>query len=473
MKTGDSEDHHQSGTAKGKIALETVGCKLNQAESQSLAHSFIRAGYRLVAPEENPDVLILNTCTVTHIADRKCRQYLRHFHRQNPDSLIVAAGCYADRDPDGLLRVEGVDLAIGNRDKERLLKVVEERQALRGISRGGNGHRPAAMLLTSLRTRSMIKVQDGCSYLCSYCIVPRVRGAERSMPAVEILRAINGVVDEGCQEVVLTGTRIGAYNGPGGLEGLLRQILDETSVPRIRLSSLQPGEISPTLLRLWSENERVCRHLHLALQSGCDSVLHRMKRKYTTVEYRRAVEAARAAMPDVAITTDVIAGFPGETAEEFEESYRFCEDTGFAALHIFSYSARPGTLASQLAGRVPEKVKKERSRMMLDLARRSASAFRCRFQGSTMPVLWEEQGADGLWTGHTGNYLKVATRSGEPLANRVLETRLIGEHEDALWGKVETITVSSSRESREIESIWRRSRGMRSPNSYVRENDLL
>ncbi|MDD5093971.1 MAG: tRNA (N(6)-L-threonylcarbamoyladenosine(37)-C(2))-methylthiotransferase MtaB [Dehalococcoidia bacterium] len=418
---------------KATVALQTVGCKLNQAESQSLARRFVLAGYGLVSPDETPDIFVLNTCTVTHIADRKCRQYLRNFRRNNPASLVVAIGCYADRDAAGLGRIEGVDMVVGNRDKDRLVELVEVRLGYPGSPENGNGYHDLAPLL--LRTRAMIKIQDGCNHPCSYCIVPYVRGRERSVVAEAVIGEVNSMVEAGCKEIVLTGTRIGAHNSPGGLEGLLRHILNETNIERIRLSSLQPREISPSLIGLWRDNERICRHLHLALQSGSDSVLRRMNRAYSTEEYHATVDAVRAAMTDVAITTDVIVGFPGESEAEFEQSYRFCEQMGFANLHIFPYSPRSGTAASRMADKVSEKVKKDRSHAMIDLAQQSARRFRRAFLGKTLVVLWEERKED-LWIGHTSNYLKVVTQSEEPLTNRLLLAALRSEHHDTLWGEI-------------------------------------
>jgi threonylcarbamoyladenosine tRNA methylthiotransferase MtaB len=268
------------------------------------------------------------------------------------------------------------------------------------------------------------------------------------VPAEEVVREINDRAGRGYQEVILTGARIGAYDGAGGLAGLMRRILDDTAIPRLRLSSLQPGEVPRSLIDLWGEDGRICCHLHLALQSGSDSVLKRMGRRYCTSEYEETVNLVREAMPDIAITTDVIVGFPGESAEEFEESYRFCERIGFAGLHIFPYSARPATPAARMPDKVPDKIKKARSRIMIDLAHRSARNFRRRFSGRTMPVLWEERKGEYLWIGHTGNYIKVITRSDEPLRGYLIETKLSGEYEDALWGDISRIG-SSAKEGEE------------------------
>lgn len=426
MNTTDDEDPEHVNRAT--VALQTVGCKLNQAESESLACEFLGAGFGVVAPDQDPDVYILNTCTVTHIADRKCRHHLRSFRRMNPHALILATGCYVDRDAAGV-QVEGVDLTISNGDKDRLVKIIEGLLGTPGIPDGSHDQR-------LFRTRSLVKVQSGCNQCCSYCIVPHVRGREQSVPAEEVVAEIRDRAGRGYQEVVITGTRIGAYDDAGGLAGLVRQLLNSTAIPRLRLSSLQPGELSTSLIDLWREDERICRHLHLALQSGSDSVLKRMGRRYSISEYETTVNLMREAMPDIAITADIIVGFPGESDEEFEGSYRFSERIGFAGLHIFPYSARPGTPAARMPGKVPQKIKKARSRTMLDLADRSARDFRRRFSGRIMPVLWEEAKGGRIWIGHTGNYIKVATRSDEPLRGCLIETRLGDGYEDALWGDI-------------------------------------
>ena len=468
MNTTESEDHDPGNRAKATVALQTLGCKLNQAESEALARMFLDEGFRLVSSNKNPDIFILNTCTVTHIADRKCRQYLRNFRRKNPNSLVAALGCYADRDAASLGHIEGVDLVIGNAGKGRLVEIIEARLDLQGKSAcdadrwQAPGRQHTSSLLRKaqnqalpeslFRTRAMIKIQDGCNHNCSYCIVPHVRGRERSVTAETVIAEIKARVGEGCKEVILTGTRIGAYDGVGGLEGLAQRILNETAVARLRLSSLQPAELSPSLIRLWKNNQRICRHLHLALQSGSDPVLRRMNRRYSTSEYLQKVIEIRDAMPDIAITTDVIVGFPGETDAQFEQSYRFCEGIGFADLHIFPYSARPGTPASRMPDKVPERFKKDRSRAMIDLAEQSSRDFRRRFTGKTMLVLWEEQKEDHLWIGHTGNYIKVVTRSNEPLANRLLQTELGIEHGDALWGDAQIVANLGEEFRKEDES---------------------
>jgi len=404
-----------------KVALDTVGCKLNQAETQLLAHQLAQAGYWLVSAAEPADVYILNTCTVTHVADRKCRRRLRLAHRRNPDALVVAIGCYAERARYELAQIEGVDLVLGNSEKSNLLWLLEGSGRL---SRPNFGQKGSTVAHADFRTRAFIKVHDGCNSFCSYCIVPLVRGREKSTPIDQAVAEVKHRVSEGYREVVLTGTKISSYNYKGvSLSGLLQRMLTEADVERLRLSSLQPEEISPELIGLWHD-KRLCRHFHLSLQSGSDAVLGRMKRDYTVGDYQQAVALIRGMVPEAAITTDIIVGFPGETEAEFQESYELCRQMEFARIHVFSYSPRQGTQAALMPDQVDDRVKSERSQRMLALARESAQNFRQRFLGKTMPVLWEKQ-TDGGWSGLTDNYIRVCTRSSEDLTNKLLPVKLV------------------------------------------------
>ena len=424
----------ESGSAaKTTVAIQTVGCKLNQAESETLSRRFLRAGYELVAPEKSPHVYVLNTCTVTHVADRKCRQYLRAFKEKYPQSLVVAAGCYAERDADAV-KVEGVDMVVGNNSKHLLVEMVQD---LLRRPTGHSNHYVHGQGQAPFRTRSMIAVQHGCSHGCTYCIVPYVRKPEGSVPAAEVLSRIKAREADGYREIVITGTRIGRYRDEGGIEGLLRLVLEETSIPRIRLSSLHPEEITGSLVDLWQAEGRICRHLHMALQSGCDTVLKRMARGYTTDKYLSVVDMIRRAMPEIAVTTDVIVGFPGETEREFEESYSFCRDTGFANMHVFPYSVRSGTPASIMPNPVAATVKKERGKRMRDLAARNADVFRARFFEKPMAVLWEERKKPDVWIGYTDNYIKVFTATNAYLHNCLLDTRLGRPYQQGVWGDID------------------------------------
>ena len=419
------------GKFSGTVAIDTHGCKLNQADSEVLARQFIRAGYLVVDVDDGPDVYVLNTCTVTHMADSKARQALRAARRKNPQALVVATGCYAQRAPADLMNLEEVRLVAGNRQKGSLVDMV---LAERGetVVPCSLGEEPKVASGTYGRTRAMIKIQEGCNQVCAYCIVPKVRGRERSIPTQELLQQIQQRVAEGYKEVVLTGTQLGSYGfdiPQMSLETLLGLILARTSVKRIRISSLQPQEVTPGLLQLW-DDARLCPHFHMPLQSGSDGVLRRMRRRYTTSLYRITVERVHQILPHAAITSDVIVGFPGESQEEFEETLRFCESIELADMHVFPYSVRPRTSAAYMGPKVNPHVKRGRMEGMLALAKEKASAFRRRFIGTTRLVLWERmEGNLGLrvYTGRTDNYLKVRAHSAKPLTNRIAPARLLQE----------------------------------------------
>jgi threonylcarbamoyladenosine tRNA methylthiotransferase MtaB len=400
------------------IAIHTLGCKLNQAESESLTRVFTGSGYA-VATGWKADVFIVNTCSVTQGADRKARQQLRQLRKLNPHALIVATGCYAELAGAQLTKY-GADLVVGNLEKAGLPQMLEGRVDVGTGKYVGFGD-------CLQRTRSFIKIQDGCRNFCSYCIVPLLRRKVYSRDMDSILCEIGARVHEGYREVVLTGTEIGSYEDSAlGLEALIRRILNETGIDRLHLSSLQPQHMTKSLLMLWT-NDRMVRHFHLALQSGSASVLRRMKRRYDPSQFKAALEMIREMVPDASVTTDVIAGFPGETEEEFLQSYDFCARMKFAAMHVFAYSSRPGTVAANLPGKVDEQTNKERSLSLLDLAARSANQFAGKFLGESRPVLWENEVKPGLgvYAGFTNNYIRVYVSNEHKIANTISRAKLL------------------------------------------------
>ena len=411
------------------VALDSLGCKLNQAEIQSLARQFEAAGYRLVEPDAKADIFILNTCTVTHVADRKSRHLLRMARRRNPATRLIAIGCYAHRAPEELSQVEGVELVLGNDKKMNLLDLLtdfDNQHQANPIS--SNSH-------VNRRTRAFLKIQDGCKNFCAYCIVPYVRSREYCVPVDNVLAQIKSLIADGYREVVLTGTEIGGYQSDDvNLGGLIKRILAETPLPRLRLSSLQPHHFSPELIKLW-QDARLCPHFHISLQSGSDSILKRMKRRYSIKDYRKAVELIRSVVPDAAITTDVIVGFPGETDAEFQETLKFCREMQFARIHVFPFSPRPGTAAATMPEQISDAVKKERSNDMLALSKESAKAFQQRFIGKIIDVLWEQKSRD-VWSGLTGNYIKVYAKSSKTLTNLILPVKLLKLYRDGVWGDI-------------------------------------
>ena len=432
------------------VAIQTHGCKLNQADSDLLARRFVDAGYRVVDAGSAADVFVLNTCTVTSTADSKARQALRKTHRANPDAVIVATGCYAQRDRAELERVEGVTLVAGNVEKEQLPTLVT-----RALQRGDTGadlslapesqrddHLAPLPAKTETRprparNRAMVKIQEGCDQVCAYCIVPKVRGRERSIPPETLVEQINDRGREGFKEVVLTGTQLGTYGFdiPGmTLARLLARLLKETSIPRIRVSSLQAQEIDSSLLDLWRD-QRLCPHFHVPLQCGSDAVLMGMRRRYTTERFASTLELLRNSVPGAGITTDLIVGFPGEGQAEFQESLDFAEQMAFSDMHVFPFSPRPGTSAAYLDDTTPARVKKERTAQMLEVARKGAVEFRQRLLGQVRPTLWESgiRGEEGpVWWGLTDNYIRVKTASLQDLRDRITPARLTALEGDAV-----------------------------------------
>jgi threonylcarbamoyladenosine tRNA methylthiotransferase MtaB len=389
--------------------------------------------------------MVLNTCTVTATADAKARQALRAARRGNEKALIVAAGCYAERAAHDLELLGSAILVMGNSRKDQLVSAVTaalaDREAVRSerspgplrAGTAGNGRDPlgaGAAQPAIGRNRAMIKMQEGCNQVCAYCIVPKVRGRERSIHPDTVLQQIISRVDQGCREVVLTGTQLGAYGydiAEASLLKLLQRILAETAVPRLRVSSLQPQEISPELLALW-EDRRLCPHFHVPLQSGSDRILAAMRRRYDTACFARTVELVRRAVPDAGITTDLLVGFPGEGDGDFHESRRFAQFMQFSDMHIFPYSSRPGTSAAHFVSNVPHGAKKARAAEMLEVAAEGFRAFRRQQLGKTRLVLWEAKRKSGptpLWSGLTDNYIRVSMEDRRDLRNSIAPARLM------------------------------------------------
>ncbi len=421
-----------------KIYVSSLGCKLNQSEMDSLAGQLAASGHDVVNSPAQADLCVLNTCAVTHVAAQKSRQTLRRLHRDNPQARLIATGCYAELEPEVLESLPGMYKVVGNPEKEQLAELLGASAAL-GQDRevGTDTHRT--------RTRALVKIQDGCDNACTYCIIQVARGPQHSRPAEEILAEARALLAEEYLEIVLTGVHIGAYGRdrqrePAGTDlwGLVGRILAETDVPRLRLSSIEPWDLSEQAFRLW-DDPRLCRHLHLPLQSGCNATLHRMARHYTTREFEARVTAARAAIPDLAVTTDVIVGFPGETEDEFTQSLEFIQRMEFSRAHVFPFSARAGTAAANMPNQVSPQVKAQRARALRGVASASQEAFCRSFIGRTLDVLWEskrERDGNSVWSGLTDNYLRVYARSTTELTNTLTPTRLIALDGNDLLGAV-------------------------------------
>jgi threonylcarbamoyladenosine tRNA methylthiotransferase MtaB len=412
-------------------AIHTHGCKLNQADSGRLARQFLAAGYRLVDSVGDADVFVLNTCTITATADAKARQALRAARRTNPDAIIVATGCYSQRAAQELQQLDAVSLVVGNAEKNDLVSRVtaigqETHQIVGGVGlpvwETPEAGEPVSRKFG--RLRAMIKIQEGCNQVCAYCIVPRVRGRERSISPDSLIEQVNQHVSEGGHEVVLTGTQLGTYGfdlPAANLGNLLKRLLKETRVARLRVSSLQAQEITPELLDLWKD-PRLCPHFHVPLQNGCDRILRAMRRRYDTARFAKTAGLIRQSVPDAAITTDIIVGFPGEGEAEVRESFRFADSIGFSDMHVFPYSVRPGTSAAYLKDQVPVAVKGDRVREMLAMSRRNFLAFRQQQSGRVRPVLWQSSTSrhgETCWNGLTDNYVRVSTISEQNLGNTI------------------------------------------------------
>lgn len=433
------------------IALTTLGCKVNQADSDEWLRQFSARGYEIVDFDSVADVYVVNTCTVTHVADRKSRQLLRQARRQNPAGLVVATGCYASVAPDEVARMVEVDLVIGDHDKPRLVDLVHE--ALEGDEEQPLEALAGALRVFGPRHRAFVKVSDGCNKLCAFCIVPYARGRTRSVDPDLIVRRVRSLVASGYREVVLTAVHMGNYGqdlDPAlTLRRLISRVLDETAVERLRISSIEPEDFDEGLLSLWSDR-RLCRHFHLALDSGCDATLRRMRRRYVSADYDRLIARIRAAIPDVAITTDVMVGFPGETDAEYMTSRQFVESQEFALIHVFPYSPRRRTIAAKLPDQVDHETKRRRTEDMLALAETSALRFRERFLGRTVSVLFECRSApiegEQFWEGLTDNYLRVRTRCDADLTNAIVDVQLDRATRDGVFGHVVGPISRSNRE---------------------------
>jgi len=424
------------------VYLESLGCRLNQSELESLALQFVAAGHAVVDDPVQADVCVLNTCAVTAEAERKSRHRVRVLARANSHVRVAVVGCFATLALEGCAALPGVAWVVPNVDKDRTVEIVTCSSHAASLppfrsqfGRIEDGRGVEALL----HTRAFVKVQDGCDNHCTYCIVRRLRGAGRSRPVADVVAEVQALVEAGCQEAVLTGVNLGSYGRDLAmgcdLRTLVEALLSGTDLPRLRFSSLEPWDLDQAFLQLW-EDPRLCRQLHLPLQAGYDATLRRMGRPITTDRFARLVEAARATIADLAVTTDVIVGFPGEDESAFRASYEFVAAMEFARLHVFRYSPRPGTAAVRLPDQISHEVSRGRARAMRELGSRQAHSFRQRFVGREMAVLWERRRRDRLWAGLTDNYLRVVTRAADPLRNRLTATRLVALQNGYIVGEV-------------------------------------
>ncbi|MGI6526258.1 MAG: tRNA (N(6)-L-threonylcarbamoyladenosine(37)-C(2))-methylthiotransferase MtaB [Caldicoprobacterales bacterium] len=435
-------------SAPGKrVAFYTLGCKTNQYDTEAMQEQFVRNGYQLVSFQEDSDVYVVNTCTVTNLGDRKSRQMIRKAHRTNPNAVIAVVGCYAQQAAEEVLSIPGVKVAVGTKNRNRIVEYVEMAEATQSsINAVEDIMKVREFEDTPIeafdgKTRAVLKIQEGCNQFCSYCIIPYARGPIRSRNPNSVLSEVQRLAEAGFQEVVLTGIHIASYGKDlkaADLLGLLKSIHDVEGIQRIRLGSIEPTLLSDEFVQTVKDLSKVCRHYHISLQSGCDATLKRMNRKYTAAQYRTIVERLRKEIPEAAVTTDIMVGFPGETHDEFLESYAFAEAIEFSKIHVFQYSPRAGTPAASFANQVPAECKEQRSRKLIELGHQLERTFMKQFLDREVTVLFEEEHPDreGFYEGYTDQYVRVMAKGNSELEGRLLPVMIKGIDEDRLMGQI-------------------------------------
>ena len=404
------------------VALITLGCKVNQYETNAMSQKLIENGYKVVEHTQKAEIYIINTCTVTNMSDRKSRQMIRRAKEMNPKAFIIAVGCYVQVSKEEVEKIEEIDLALGNEEKVNIVdycnKLLEEKDsekqsAMEDVMQAKEFSEFGETSYTE-KTRAVIKVQDGCDRFCSYCIIPYARGRVRSRKPEHIIKEIENIAKQGIKEVVITGIHIASYgkdfrNGYKLID-LLEEINQIEGIERIRLGSIEPLLITEEFVQRLTKLEKICEHFHLSLQSGCDETLKRMNRRYTIEQFTEIVERLRVAYSNVNLTTDIIVGFPGETEEEFNKTYKFLENIKFYKMHIFKYSQRKGTKAAEMPEQISPEEKEKRSKKLIELSDKNEEEYNKKYIGKTVEVLWEEE-KQGTYKGHTKNYVLVESNS--------------------------------------------------------------
>ena len=427
-----------------RVAVHTLGCKLNFAETSTIARQFRAEGYEVVGIDDDADVCILNSCSVTERADRECRQMVRRALRRSPNAFVIVAGCYAQLRPDEIAAIPGVNLVLGTKEKFHVFEhangfqKTSEVRKIAGPVATLDGVDMASSIGFADRTRAFLKVQDGCDYSCAFCTIPLARGGSRSAGISDVINEAKKVVAAGYREIVLTGVNVGDYGRQNGtsLRKLLSELVELNGLERIRISSIEPNLLDDELLALWSTNSKLCKHFHIPLQSGNDQVLKTMRRRYSTELFDKRVSTIRGLFPNAGIGADVIVGFPGETDELFASTYRSLVDLPISYLHVFTYSERPNTASLAFDGRVEPRIRAERSEMLRILSSRKRHVFHDIFLNSVAEVLFEDQTVDGYWSGLTGEYVRVKVRSTYDLANQLLSVKIISTEGEACKGEI-------------------------------------
>ncbi len=428
-----------------KIAFTTLGCKVNFYDSEAMAELFAEKGYEIVNFDEFADIYVINTCTVTNFGDKKSRQMIRRARRKNKNSIIVATGCYAQVSPEIVANIEGINIVIGTKNRSKVVEIVENYKAETGVLNAVSdikGEKEFERLKVSKlknRTRAYIKIQEGCNRYCSYCIIPYARGPVRSRRPDDIMEEVTTLAKNGFKEIVLTGIHVASYGIDSGnitLADIIEKVHEVDGIERIRFSSMEPRAVSHEFIERMAKLPKVCEHYHLSLQSGSDTTLKNMNRKYTSEEYAAACKRLRKTFPDVAITTDIIVGFPTETEENFKESYDFAKKVKLSKIHVFPYSPKDGTPAAKIRPQVAPEVKNERSHKMLELSTELNREFMSAYINKPMEVLFERLD-NGYYEGHTRNYIKVLCKSNVDLTNQLVTVRLTDiAGEETMYGEL-------------------------------------
>ena len=413
-----------------RVSFHTLGCKLNFSESSTLAREFERGGYRRVEPSEPTDVAVINSCSVTEHADKKCRNIIRKIHRRNPNAIIAVTGCYAQLKPEAIAAIEGVDIVLSNNDKgdlyKRVVELKERGKAEVYSCSVENLTRFFAAYSSGDRTRSFLKVQDGCDYKCAYCTIHYARGSSRNIPIADIVAEAQEIAAAGQKEIVITGINTGDFGRTTGERfiDLLRELDRVDGIERYRISSIEPNLITDEIIEFCAQSPKFVPHFHIPLQSGSTRILGLMRRRYTAERYRERIAKIRELMPDSFLGVDVIVGFPGEGEEEFMETYRLLEEVGASFLHIFPFSERPGTPAVDMPGKVQSRISTERVSRLEELSSKLNRAFTERFIGTEREVLFESTNHDGIMYGYTDNYLRVSAPFDEQAVNNICRVSL-------------------------------------------------
>lgn len=427
-----------------KVALHTLGCKVNYAETSTIARQFVERGFQIVSADQPCDVYVLNTCSVTERADRECRQIIRRARRYSPHAYIIVTGCYAQLQPDEISSIDGVDLILGTKEKFNIFD----------YANGFTKHELPQTFVSCIdeteefefaysgdvdgRTRAFLKIQDGCDYTCTFCTIPLARGQSRSRPIEEIVQHARQIVSHGYKEIVLTGVNVGDYGRKLGtnLFALIKQLDAVEGLERIRISSIEPNLLTKEMVDFILASEKFCNHFHIPLQSGSDTILKSMRRRYLTDTYRKLVEYIKVNDPDAGIGCDVLVGFPGETDKLFEETYRFLVELPVSYLHVFTYSERENTPAAQYGGSVEPRIRTERSERLRMLSKKKRHAFYSSFIGRTLPVLFEHSTSEGRYSGLSSNYIRIEVAAESELTNKIYSVRVTDAYDDVCRGSI-------------------------------------